>query len=147
MPLVTGVDSSTISLQKAKRQDLSRRVRYLPADAHHLPFPTQSFEAIAAMDILEHVEEPIFVIQECARVLKPGGRLLLRMLTGEKEHTSPELSGPGAVVKFVSAKDDLMQLAVTSCFSGLRLLKYDDPPCFVHDGIAMRETQIESFKA
>ncbi len=40
-----------------------------------------------------------------------------------------------------------MQLASTSSFSGLRLLKYDDPPCFVHDGIAMRETQIESFDA
>ena len=87
------------------------------------------------------------LIIEAARVLKPGGRLLLRMLTGEKEHNSPDLSGPGAVVKFVPAKDDLMQLASTSSFSGLRLLKYDDPPCFVHDGIAMRETHIESFKA
>ncbi len=34
------------------------------------------------------------LITEAARVLKPGGRLLLRMLTGEKEHISPELSGP-----------------------------------------------------
>jgi len=86
------------------------------------------------------------LISEATRVLKPGGRLLLRMLTGEKEHASPELSGPGAVVKFVPAKDDLMQLASTSEFSGLRLLRYDDPPCFVHDGIPMRETHIESFK-
>lgn len=86
------------------------------------------------------------LIKEATRVLKPGGRLLLRMLTGEKEHTSPALSGPGAVVKFVPAKDDLMQLASSSEFSGLRLLKYDDPPCFVHDGVAMRETHIESFK-
>lgn len=86
------------------------------------------------------------IIKEAARVLKPGGRLLLRMLTGEREHASPSLTGPGSVVKFVPAKDDLMQLASTSVFSGLRLLKYDDPPCFVHDGIAMRETLIESFK-
>jgi hypothetical protein len=69
------------------------------------------------------------------------------MLTGEKEHASPSLSGPGSVVKFVPAKDDVMRLAATSAFSGLRLLKYDDPPCFLHDGIAMRETHIESFKA
>ncbi len=86
------------------------------------------------------------IISEATRVLKPGGRLLLRMLTGEKEHASPELSGPGSVVKFVPAKDDLIQLASSAQLSGLRLLKYDDPPCFIHDGIAMRETHIESFK-
>jgi catechol 2,3-dioxygenase-like lactoylglutathione lyase family enzyme len=86
------------------------------------------------------------LIAEAARVLKPGGRLLLRMLSGEKEHSTPQLSGPGSVVKFVPAKDDLMQLVSTPAFLGLRLLKYDDPPCFMHDGIAMRETHIESFK-
>jgi SAM-dependent methyltransferase len=86
------------------------------------------------------------LVTEATRVLKPGGRLLLRMLTGEKEHASPELPGPGSLVKFVPAKDDLMQLASSAQLAGLRLLKYDDPPCFVHDGIAMRETHIESFK-
>ncbi|MFM7927842.1 MAG: hypothetical protein ACKO9Q_09040, partial [Pirellula sp.] len=80
------------------------------------------------------------------RVLKPGGRLLIRTLSGEKEHASPNLTGPGSVVKFVPSKDELMQIVSSFSLSGLRLLKYDDPPCFVHDGIAMRETHIESFK-
>jgi len=68
-------------------------------------------------------------------------------LTGEKEHASPELSGPSSVVKYVPAEDDLMQLASASAFFRLRLLKYDDPPCFLRDGIAMHATHIESFKA
>ena len=38
-------------------------------------------------------------------------------LTGEKEHASPELSGPSSVVKYVPAEDDLMQLASASAFS------------------------------
>ncbi len=92
-------------------------------------------------------EDRMRLIREATRVLKPGGRLLLRMLSGEKEHASPQLSGPGSVVKFVPAKDDLMQLASVSELSGLRLLKYDDPPCFIHDGIPMRETHIESFRS
>ena len=29
--------------------------------------------------------------------------------------------------------------------NGLRLLKYDDPPCFVFDGVAVQETHIEAF--
>ena len=69
------------------------------------------------------------------------------MLKGEKKHASPSLSGPGSVVKFVPAKDDFMQLAATSAFYGLRLLKFDDPPCFVDDGIFMPEPCIKSFKA
>jgi catechol 2,3-dioxygenase-like lactoylglutathione lyase family enzyme len=86
------------------------------------------------------------LIAESARILKPSGRLLLKMLTGEKEHTQPKLSGPGSVVSFVPAKDEVMQWVSASSLTGLRLLKYDDPPCFVHDGIAMRETHIEVFK-
>ncbi|MFM9062687.1 MAG: ArsI/CadI family heavy metal resistance metalloenzyme [Pirellula sp.] len=92
------------------------------------------------------VEDRQRLMSESVRVLKPGGRLLIRTLSGEKEHASPNLTGPGSVVKFVPSKDELMQIVSSSSLSGLRLLKYDDPPCFVHDGIAMRETHIESFK-
>ena len=68
-------------------------------------------------------------------------------LTGEKEHASPELSGPSSVVEYVPAEDDLMQLASASAFFRLHLIKYDDPPNFLHDGIAMHKTHNESFKA
>ena len=80
------------------------------------------------------------------RILKPGGRLFIRILSGDREHPAPELQGSGSVVKFVPAKDDIMGLIAACGFSGLRLLKYDDPPCFVHDGISMRETHIEAFR-
>jgi 2-polyprenyl-6-hydroxyphenyl methylase/3-demethylubiquinone-9 3-methyltransferase len=70
---VTGVDLSRDSLRTAQRHDHSRRVRYFLGDAYHLPFRSSSFEAVAAMDLLEHVEDPLAVIRECARVLKPGG--------------------------------------------------------------------------
>jgi len=38
-----------------------------------------------------------------------------------------------------------VQLVAASGLSGIRLLKYDDPPCFVFDGVKMRETRIEAF--
>ena len=40
-----------------------------------------------------------------------------------------------------------MALISKAGLSGIRLLKYDDKPCFVADGISMRETQIEAFRA
>jgi catechol 2,3-dioxygenase-like lactoylglutathione lyase family enzyme len=87
------------------------------------------------------------LVAEAARVLKPGGRLLVRVLSGDKEHPTPALAGSGAAVRFVPAKDDVMALVAGGGLTGLRLLKYDDPPCFVADGVTMRATHIEAFRA
>jgi len=83
---------------------------------------------------------------EAKRVLRPNGRLLLRILTGDKSHDTPKLPGKGAPIQFVPAKDDVMSLVSHSGLNGIRLLKYDDPPCFEVDGVKMRETHIEAFK-
>ena len=39
-----------------------------------------------------------------------------------------------------------MALISKSGLSGIRLLKYDDKPCFVADGVSIRETHIEAFR-
>ena len=70
---VTGVDASQASLDVAVRHDLSGKVRYLLGDALALPFADGSFDAVCALDFLEHVEDPARVVAEAARVLKPGG--------------------------------------------------------------------------
>jgi len=85
-------------------------------------------------------------LSEATRVLKPKGRLLIRILSGDKSHPTPNLPGSGAPVRFVPAKDDIMGLVAKSGLTGIRLLKYDEPPCFVSDGVTMRETHIEAFK-
>jgi catechol 2,3-dioxygenase-like lactoylglutathione lyase family enzyme len=90
--------------------------------------------------------EQRLLLEEARRVLKPNGRLLVRILTGDKPHPSPSLPGPGAPVRFVPAKDEIMGLIARSGLGGIRLLKYDDPPCFVADGVTMRETHIEAFR-
>lgn len=70
---VTGIDISEDSLKVAHRHDSTGRVHYQTADAYKLPFADQSFDAVTAMDFLEHVENPREVIAEIGRVLKPGG--------------------------------------------------------------------------
>ena len=39
-----------------------------------------SFDAISCMEMLEHVPEPASIIDACARLLKPGGRLFVSTL-------------------------------------------------------------------
>jgi len=70
---VTGVDASQSSLDVAARHDATRSVRYALGDAKRLPFDASTFDAVCAMDFLEHVDEPQVVIAEAARVLVPGG--------------------------------------------------------------------------
>ena len=47
-------------------------------DEFPYPLETASFDHVLMQDVLEHVREPIRVIEELHRVLRPGGRLQLR---------------------------------------------------------------------
>jgi 2-polyprenyl-6-hydroxyphenyl methylase/3-demethylubiquinone-9 3-methyltransferase len=71
---IFGVDLSEESMNVARARDTTRSVRYLKMSAEALDFEDQSFDAVFAMDFLEHVEKPERVIREVARLLKPGGK-------------------------------------------------------------------------
>lgn len=70
---VTGLDIAADALAVARAHDPSGRVRYVEGDALALPFDDGSFDAVCAMDLLEHLESPGSAIAEASRVLIPGG--------------------------------------------------------------------------
>lgn len=47
------------------------------ADLHRLPFQSASFDKVICNQVLEHVDDPVAVLGELARVLRQGGRLYL----------------------------------------------------------------------
>lgn len=54
-----------------------------------LPFRNGTFDAVMCAQVLEHVPEPRRVLQEIARVLKPGGRLFLTAPQSWHQHQKP----------------------------------------------------------
>lgn len=67
---VTGVDFSAEALDFTRRRGGRQLLR---ADATALPFHGEAFDAIIALDIMEHVESDVAMAGEMHRVLRPGG--------------------------------------------------------------------------
>jgi SAM-dependent methyltransferase len=62
---------------RAKRLVDEGRLEFLVEDAGALSAPDRSFTKIAAISVLEHIVDETQVVRELARVLAPGGRLVI----------------------------------------------------------------------
>lgn len=71
--VVSGVDVADPALQFAKTRGFRELVK---VDGSQTPFPDNSFDIVASLDVFEHIEDDSAAIRECFRMVKPGGILL-----------------------------------------------------------------------
>jgi ArsR family transcriptional regulator len=70
-----------------------RNVEVREADMHALPFKDASFDLVVLMHALTYAAKPAQAVVEAARVLRPGGRLLLSSLARHEHRAAVEAYG------------------------------------------------------
>jgi ubiquinone/menaquinone biosynthesis C-methylase UbiE len=81
---VLGIDLALPMLDLARRNvadaELTDRIRFARGDAKNLPFPDGRFEAVVSNTIIHHIPDPGPALAEMARLVAPGGTLMVRDL-------------------------------------------------------------------
>ena len=85
-----GSEEASAAFEHAHRAN--PRVRFVQADAHAIPFESDSFGTVAIVGSLHHMAAPAKVLGEMLRVLEPGGALIVgeqirdRLMKPEQTH-------------------------------------------------------------
>ncbi len=74
---VVGADMSSLALDFNKGRTEGQGVSLVQADGIALPFAANTFDAVVALDVFEHIDNHDLAFKETFRVLKPGGALVL----------------------------------------------------------------------
>ncbi|QIK81537.1 metalloregulator ArsR/SmtB family transcription factor [Lysobacter sp. HDW10] len=77
----------------AERLKPFTNVEVLEGDMHSLPFDNNSFDLVVLMHALTYSSDPAKAVLEAARVLRPGGRVLLSSLKKHAHATAVEPFG------------------------------------------------------
>jgi ubiquinone/menaquinone biosynthesis C-methylase UbiE/DNA-binding transcriptional ArsR family regulator len=123
---VVAVDASAAMLQTARRRlremtnvDLRR------GELEALPVDDTRLDAATLMLVLHHVPEPQKALAEAARVLKPGGRLLIvDMLPHDREHYRQQMGH----VWFGFPEDHMRRMLEASGFEAIRTIPLPPDP-------------------
>jgi SAM-dependent methyltransferase len=79
--IVVGVDlaPSAIELARANFEQQGLTGQFHVADGEQLPFPDDSFDFVFAHGVVQYTSHPQRLVDECRRVLKPGGEAVFQV--------------------------------------------------------------------
>jgi 2-polyprenyl-3-methyl-5-hydroxy-6-metoxy-1,4-benzoquinol methylase len=132
---VTGVESNTDFLGYARAKDISSSVTWVCSDIREFA-PGEQYDGALLTEVIEHTGKPREFVDAAARVLRPGGLLILTTPNGERirQHlptfsawlakpgsSANEVIGPaGEHHQFLFTKGELRDL-LSDTFSDVRL--------------------------
>ncbi|MGE5558547.1 MAG: methyltransferase domain-containing protein [Bacillota bacterium] len=106
---VYAVDNSSSMLRIAREQASQkglRNIEFLEGKAEEIPLPGGTADWAFANMLLHHVEDPLLVLKEIRRILKPGGRIVL---TEIEEHDHKWLKQEKSDLWLGFSRDELQE--------------------------------------
>jgi len=85
---VVAIDQSRPALQKAReraRREGLTNIDFLQQDLHQLSLPAGKKDLVVISQSLHHTDQPAAVLREAARILKPGGKVVVLELMPHQE--------------------------------------------------------------
>ena len=73
-----GIDINEKDLSEARKKIEDQPIKFIKADASLLPFSDSEFDLVLMNAVLHHLQNISAVLKESMRVLKPGGRFVLK---------------------------------------------------------------------
>lgn len=102
---VTGIDPGRATIEAARRhaqaQDLA--IDYQCARAEDLAASGARFDAVLCLEVLEHVPAPALFLETCAKLVNPGGLLLLSTINRTLKSYALAIIGAEYVLRWVPA--------------------------------------------
>jgi ubiquinone/menaquinone biosynthesis C-methylase UbiE len=74
---LAGIDAAPSMVEAAESAADDRRLRFTVSVAEHLPYADDSFDLVVSTTSFDHWADQLAGLKECARVLAPGGHLML----------------------------------------------------------------------
>jgi len=74
---VYGIDIDSMAIERARHLHPDSRLTFRAASVESIPIGDGLIDTIICYDVFEHVSRPAQLLQECRRILKPGGSMLI----------------------------------------------------------------------
>ena len=126
---VAGVDPGAEQIARARAKAARRNapIEFQVGVIEQLPFPDQTFDVVLSTLMMHHLPAPLrrLGLAEIARVLKPGGRLVIADFTGKQERH-------GRAARFHAGGSSMQELAALLKDAGFQELGREEmgPPRF-----------------
>jgi ubiquinone/menaquinone biosynthesis C-methylase UbiE len=119
----TGIDvaASAIALAEANFSQQQLKGEFVVGNGERMPFPDKSFDLVYAHGVVQYTADPQRLIDECRRVLKPGGLAIFQVYNR---------------ISWLNALSKLMKVG----------LEHDDAPVLMKYSIAEFRQLLKGFK-